>query len=133
MGRGVNRSQDISESTAQMIDSEVKRIIDECHEKALEILRTHRDKLDLIANLLIERETLEGEDVMDLLEHGRIRTQAERDADEAEKDKESGEKASETPALPAQADDAPAAGDAAAADPSDENPEAGPKPPAGDA
>lgn len=134
MGRGVNRSQDISESTAQMIDSEVKRIIDECHEKALEILRTHRDKLDLIANLLIERETLEGEDVMDLLEHGRIRTQAERDADEAAKDKESDGEASETPALPAQADDAPAAGDAPApADPSDENPEAGPKPPTGDA
>ena len=85
-GREVSRSNDISEETARKIDSEVKRIIDESYAKALEILNTNREKLDLLTNILIERESLDGRDVDDLLKHGRLRTAAERNAEDAEKE-----------------------------------------------
>jgi hypothetical protein len=55
-------------------------------QKALDLLTAHRDKLDLLTNILIERETIDGRDVDDILKHGRLRTAAERNADDAEKD-----------------------------------------------
>ncbi len=87
LGREVNKSNEMSEETARKIDAEVKRIIDECYQKALDLLTANRDKLDLLTNILIERETLDGRDVDDILQHGRIRTHAERNADDAGKDK----------------------------------------------
>jgi len=45
------------------IDNEVRRLIDEAHDEALEILQDHRPKLDQLATLLVERETLEREEV----------------------------------------------------------------------
>jgi cell division protease FtsH len=86
LGREVNKSNEMSEETARKIDAEVKRIIDECYQKALDLLTAHRDKLDLLTNILIERETIDGRDVDDILKHGRLRTAAERNADDAEKD-----------------------------------------------
>ena len=82
LGREVSRSNDISEETARKIDAEVKRIIDECYHNALDLLTRNRDKLDLMTSFLVERETLDGRDVDDLLKHGRIRTAAERNADD---------------------------------------------------
>ncbi|MDD4735892.1 MAG: ATP-dependent zinc metalloprotease FtsH [Kiritimatiellae bacterium] len=82
LGREVSRNQEMSEDTARLIDKEVARIIRECYERAETLLRDNREKLDTIAHLLIERETLDGRDVAELLEHGRLLTTAER----AEKD-----------------------------------------------
>ena len=78
LGREVSRNQDYSEATAQRIDVEVNRMLREAYAKAIEILKTHRDKLDLITRLLIERETLDGAEVLDLIRHGRILSEAER-------------------------------------------------------
>ena len=78
LGREVSRNQDYSEATAQRIDVEINRMLREAYAQAIEILKTHRDKLDLIARLLIERETLDGNEVLDLLKHGRILSEAER-------------------------------------------------------
>jgi cell division protease FtsH len=50
------------------IDTEVRRLIDEAHDEALEILQTERGKLDQIASALIERETIEKDDLVRLLE-----------------------------------------------------------------
>ncbi len=83
LGREVSRTNEMSEDTARKIDAEVKRIIDECYQKAVELLTAHRDKLDLLTNLLIERETLDGRDVDDVLQHGRILSAAERNAADA--------------------------------------------------
>lgn len=80
LGREVSRSQDYSEATAQKIDQEVNRMLREAYTKAIEILRTHRDKLDLVARMLIERETLEGYEVMELIRYGRLLSEAERQA-----------------------------------------------------
>ena len=94
LGREVSRTNEMSEDTARKIDAEVKRIIDECYQKAVELLTAHRDKLDLLTNLLIERETLDGRDVDDVLQHGRILSAAERNAADAAKP-------AEKPAAPA--------------------------------
>lgn len=59
LGREISSEKNYSEDTAQKVDSEVKRLLDEAYEKAKEILTRRRDKLDEIANILIERETIE--------------------------------------------------------------------------
>ncbi|MCO6401091.1 MAG: ATP-dependent zinc metalloprotease FtsH [Verrucomicrobia bacterium] len=78
LGREVSRNQDYSEATAQRIDQEVNRMLRDAYAQAIHILQTHRDKLDLIARLLIERETLDGVEVEELLEHGRLLSKSER-------------------------------------------------------
>ncbi len=86
LGREVSRSNEMSDETARKVDAEVKRIIDESYETALDLLTKNRDKLDLLTNVLIERETLDGRDVDDLLKRGRILSAAERNAEEAAKE-----------------------------------------------
>ena len=54
------RTKDYSEQTAQEIDDEVKRIIDEANQTAKELIEANRDKLEIIANALLEYETLDG-------------------------------------------------------------------------
>lgn len=56
-----------SEQTAQMIDSEVRRIIAESYKKTVEILTERRRELDLLANELLEKETLNAEEIVKLI------------------------------------------------------------------
>jgi cell division protease FtsH len=72
LGRDINRSRDYSEETAQEIDKEVRKIVDEQYERAKELVLAHRDKVKLIVDALMEFETLEGSQVRDILEHGRM-------------------------------------------------------------
>ena len=58
LGREISEQRDYSEAVAQMIDKEVRRLVNEAYEKAKNILIQHRDKLDAIANKLLEIETL---------------------------------------------------------------------------
>ena len=78
LGREVSRSQEYSEETARRIDAEVSRLLHEAHEEALRLLREHREKLDTVATLLLERETLDGRDVEEIVKHGRILSEVER-------------------------------------------------------
>jgi cell division protease FtsH len=80
LGREVSRSQNYSEDTSRRIDAEVHRLLDEAHKTATATAATHRDVLKLIAETLIERETLDRVDVEELIEFGRIRTTEERPA-----------------------------------------------------
>ena len=98
LGREVARSQEHSEETSRKIDEEVSRIINEGHELALQVLRDHRAHLDTLAGLLLERETVEGFEVDEILKHGRILDEVER----AEI------KARENPPAPAEKPPAPA-------------------------
>jgi cell division protease FtsH len=68
LGRDFATHPDYSDQVAFEIDSEVRRLIDEAHDEALEILQAERPKLDEIAATLIERETIEKEDLVRLLE-----------------------------------------------------------------
>jgi cell division protease FtsH len=51
-----------SELTRQILDTEVRKIADECHQRALETLRAHREQLDSLAQALLEHETLDEAD-----------------------------------------------------------------------
>jgi cell division protease FtsH len=57
-----------SDDTARVIDEEVSRLIDESHKRVQEILTAKRDKLEAMAELLLEKETLTGEELLALLD-----------------------------------------------------------------
>jgi cell division protease FtsH len=63
LGRDMTQRRDVSEHTSQLVDQEVKRLLDDAHERAREILEGDRDLLEAIAQALLERETLGNEDV----------------------------------------------------------------------
>jgi cell division protease FtsH len=63
LGRDFQAQQDYSDQVAFEIDNEVRRLIDEAHDEALDILQDHRLKLDELAARLIEKETVEREEV----------------------------------------------------------------------
>ena len=73
------RSRNYSEETAQLIDAEVRGIIDEAYRRAIDILTTYQDRLELISDALIEYETLEGEQVIELLETGKMENPPEKE------------------------------------------------------
>lgn len=62
LGREISEQRDYSESVAQQIDAEVRRIVHEAHEKAIEVLRQYRSALDDVANRLLEVETISREE-----------------------------------------------------------------------
>ena len=70
LGRDISEDRNYSEEIAYTIDKEVKTIIDDCYERAKEILTEHRDLLDKIANVLLEREVLDSEDFNKLMNEG---------------------------------------------------------------
>ncbi len=72
LGREMARTKSFSEHTAQEIDGEIKRIIDEAYNVAREIIFGNRDKLELIANSLLEYETLEGSQVEEIIRTGKF-------------------------------------------------------------
>lgn len=67
IGRDLMKEKNYSEQTAQMIDGEVKRIVEDCHKKAIEILKKNRKFLKIMAEALLEREVLDSSDVDDIL------------------------------------------------------------------
>ena len=69
LGRDYGNTQDYSEETAKRIDAEVSRIMKEAHDRAYQILSEHRDQMDLMASVLLERETVEGDACQALLDN----------------------------------------------------------------
>jgi cell division protease FtsH len=65
-GAGLS-SRPFAESTQAVIDSEVSRLLREAEQRAVMLIRTHQDDLDRLADLLVEQETLDGEQVYRLL------------------------------------------------------------------
>lgn len=63
LGRDLLREKDYSESTAITIDEEVRKIVEECHVRATELLQHHLDQLKKLSDRLLEKETLEAEEV----------------------------------------------------------------------
>ena len=69
LGRDYGNTQDYSEETARRIDEEVAKIMKEAHDRAHKILADHADQMDLMASVLLERETVEGEACEALLDN----------------------------------------------------------------
>jgi cell division protease FtsH len=63
LGREFAQRREISERTAQMVDDEVKRLVDEAYARATTIISGNRELLDRIADALLERETIDREDL----------------------------------------------------------------------
>jgi len=91
LGREVTRSLNLSEETARKIDGEVSKIIMDAHKDATDMLTEHSDKLNMIAERLLELETIDGRDVEEIVEFNRVLSEEEREKIDAEK------KASEEP------------------------------------
>jgi cell division protease FtsH len=63
---GYGGEKPFSEETARIVDSEVLRIIGECHDEALRLLTKHRGELDSLARALLEHETLDEEEILEV-------------------------------------------------------------------
>lgn len=72
LGRDIGRDKDYSEEVAAKIDKEIRKFIDEAYQKTESLLNENMDKLHLIADALIERETLEGQEIDQLMKYGKI-------------------------------------------------------------
>ena len=68
LGRDYGHAKNYSESTAMAIDDEIKRIISEAYGRTEDILNTHRDKLDALAEYLVKHEKINGEKFNRLME-----------------------------------------------------------------
>jgi len=89
LGRDITRDRNYSEEIAYSIDKEVRKIIDECYVKAEKLLQANMEKLHLIANTLMDKETLDSDEFTALIE-GRSVEEAKkvRLAKEADQDKD---------------------------------------------
>jgi len=67
LGRDLVTEKHYSEKTSESIDKEIKTIIDQCYHISRELLQNNREKLYLLANTLLEQETLEGDNIRKLL------------------------------------------------------------------
>ncbi len=82
---GGDTSMVCSSETARLVDEEVISIVKQQYEKAMQILKDHAAKLNEIAAYLLERETITGEEFMDILNAGKENeTEAEMEADAAQ-------------------------------------------------
>ena len=68
LGREISEQRDYSDAIAEQIDNEVRQIIDQQYQNARQILETQREKLELVAQRLLEVETLEAEEFVALME-----------------------------------------------------------------
>jgi len=68
LGRDLARDRDYSEEIARSIDLEIRAIMDECYKKAEEVINENRDKLEVLANALLEQEILDAEEIAGLME-----------------------------------------------------------------
>jgi cell division protease FtsH len=80
LGREMSAEPDYSEEVAREIDEEIRRVIEDAHERALAVLREHMDELHRLSAILIERETIDKDQFLLLLEGA---TQEEVFPDEA--------------------------------------------------
>ncbi|WP_421617314.1 ATP-dependent zinc metalloprotease FtsH [Brevibacillus sp. TJ4] len=72
LGRDYGNERNYSDKIAYEIDLEMQNIINDCYAKCKEILTKHRDQLDLIANTLLRVETLDAEQIKQLIETGKM-------------------------------------------------------------
>ncbi|MGB4015324.1 MAG: hypothetical protein WBL47_05825, partial [Bacilli bacterium] len=92
MGRDYMKDKNFSDQVALEIDQAIREIIDECYEKAKKILVDNKDLLKLIAEHLIEIETLTKEDIYELVNTGQLawweKKKAKEEAERIAKEKE---------------------------------------------
>merc|ERR1711991_546033 len=73
LGRDMSSTRDFSEDTAATIDVEVSELVDVAYKRATKVLTDNRTVLDEMAQMLIERETIDTEDIQDLLNRSEVK------------------------------------------------------------
>jgi hypothetical protein len=61
---GVGTGKVLSEVTSQLVDGEVRRVLDECYDRAVQLLHQHREQLEALARALLEHDTLDEGEVL---------------------------------------------------------------------
>jgi cell division protease FtsH len=61
---GVGTGKVLSEATSQLVDGEVRRVLDECYDRAVQLLHQHREQLEALARALLEHDTLDEGEVL---------------------------------------------------------------------
>ncbi len=72
LGYSVNRQKNMSNETAQAIDKEIRRVVEQGYDRAKSVLKEHRDELETLAKALLEFETLSGDEIKTVLNGGSI-------------------------------------------------------------
>ena len=72
LGYGMSQRSAMSDETARKIDAEIRKLVEGGHQRATELLTTHNEQLHLLANALLEFETLSGGEISQLLETGKF-------------------------------------------------------------
>ncbi len=70
LGKEFAEERNYSEEAARLIDTEIRNLVDQCYTRARQLVLEKRDRLDLLAQALLDRETLTQEEVHSLVEHG---------------------------------------------------------------
>ncbi len=68
LGRDLTQQKNYSEETSREIDKEIRTILDEAENKSMEILKNNREKLQLLADMLLKKETLNSKEIDEILE-----------------------------------------------------------------
>ncbi len=72
LGKSFSQGSSVSDDTANLIDSEIKLFVEEGYQRARKLLEDHRDQLEILAQALLEYETLTGEDIDNILKGKKI-------------------------------------------------------------
>jgi cell division protease FtsH len=72
LGMGSSQRTMMSDETAKVIDSEIRKLVDDAHARAQTILNDQQEKLHLLAAAMLEYETLTGEEIRKLIEEGKL-------------------------------------------------------------
>ena len=72
LGYGMSQRSAMSDETAQKIDAEIRKLVEGGHKRATDLLTEHNEQLHLLANALLEFETLSGDEINQLLETGKF-------------------------------------------------------------
>ena len=84
LGKDYGHVNNYSEQTSARIDAEVERIMRHAYDKTVEILKEHYDKLELVANALLKKEKISGEEFENLMNYGAMEAPVEVEAEPAQ-------------------------------------------------
>ncbi len=88
LGRDYTKNRNISDIVAHEIDEEMRNIINDCYNKTKKIIKENKDLLDLIANTLLEEETITKEQIDSLVKYGHLPKEDEKDTNKNEETQE---------------------------------------------
>jgi cell division protease FtsH len=72
LGRDIASDRDYSDATAASIDKEVTELVDQAYQRAKKVLEDNRPILDQLAQMLIEKETVDSEELQEILQNNEV-------------------------------------------------------------